>query len=110
MSIGPFQNLPGSHEMHGAEALSNEPWLLPISDDPAAKSMTEAELQQAVRKASRPFWLAANGIGVAMALALTLQATTGFLAAPPSSHAVGPVAVATPPTLAVQKASFSAEH
>lgn len=109
MSVGPFQNLPGSHEMHDAEALSNGPWLLPISDEPT-KAMTPDELHQAVRKASRPFWLAANGIGVAMALALTLQATTGFIAAPTAPHAVGPVADAAPPTLAVQKASFTAEH
>lgn len=109
MSIGPFQNLPGSHEMSADEALANGPWLLPISDEPA-KPMTQDDVRQAVRKASRPFWLAANGIGVAMALALTLQATTGFIAAPTAPHAVGPVADATPPTIAVQKASFSAEH
>ena len=36
MSNGLFQNLPGSHEMAGIQALPTEPWLLPISDGAAA--------------------------------------------------------------------------
>ena len=108
MSIGPFQNLPGSHEMSVADALSTEPWLLPISDDGPAKPLSDVALRQAVRKASRPFWMAANGLAAAMALALTLQAATGFMNPPRAS--VGPVADATPPTIAVQKAAMTADH
>jgi hypothetical protein len=59
MSNGLFQNLPGSHEMAGIQALPTEPWLLPISDRAAeAAGKTADELQAAVRRAARPFWLA----------------------------------------------------
>ncbi|MEE7465901.1 hypothetical protein MOF8_02520 [Methylobacterium oryzae] len=79
MSNGLFQGLPGSHEMAGAHALPTEPWLLPISDRAAeAASKTADELQAAVRRASRPFWLAANGLCIALGLALTLQCASGW--------------------------------
>ena len=62
MSNGLFQGLPGSHEMAGIQALPTEPWLLPISDRAAeAAGKTADELQAAVRRAARPFWLAAPG-------------------------------------------------
>src|SRR5215218_7159372 len=89
MSNGLFQNLPGSHEMAGVQALPNEPWLLPISDRAAAAVGKSAdELQAAVRQAARPFWLFANG----------------WTPAAPRSAVT--VAQATPPTLAPQTASL----
>lgn len=109
MSIGLFQNLPGAHEMGGADTLANEPWLLPISDSHPVKDPLSAEaITQAVRNAARPFWMAANGLGVALALALTLVCTTGWMSSAP--HISGPVAEASPPTIAVEKAAFTAQH
>jgi hypothetical protein len=105
MSNGLFQNLPGSHEMAGVQALPTEPWLLPISDRAAdVASKTADELQAAVRRAARPFWLAANGLCIALGLALTLQCATGWMPAAPRSAVT--VAQATPPTLAPQTASL----
>lgn len=106
MSNGLFQNLPGSHEMAGAQSLPSEPWLLPISDRLAASAgRTSDELQSAVRQAARPFWLAANGLCIALGLALTLQCATGWMA--PHPRASVTVADATPPTLAPQTASLN---
>ncbi|MBP1183861.1 hypothetical protein [Methylobacterium sp. PvR107] len=105
MSNGLFQNLPGSHEMAGVQALPNEPWLLPISDRAAAAVGKSAdELQAAVRQAARPFWLFANGLCVALGLALAVQCATGWTPAAPRSAVT--VAQATPPTLAPQTASL----
>ncbi|MDP4023697.1 hypothetical protein Q8W71_13755 [Methylobacterium sp. NEAU 140] len=103
MSNGLFQHLPGSHEMAGSYALPNEPWLMPISDRVAAE-ITADDVQSAVRKAARPFWLAANGLCVALGLALMAQAATGFMA--PTPRATVSVAQATPPTIAPQTASL----
>ena len=105
MSNGLFQNLPGSHEMAGIQALPNEPWLLPISDRAVeAASRTADEVQAAVQRAARPFWLAANGLCIALGLALTLQCATGWMPAAPRSSVT--VAQATPPTIAPQTASL----
>ncbi len=105
MPNGLFQSLPGSHEMAGPHALASEPWLLPISDRTArAAGETAEELQKAVRRAGRPFWLAANGLCIALGLALTLQCATGWMA--PAPRASVTVADATPPTIAPQTASL----
>ncbi|SFM54378.1 hypothetical protein [Methylobacterium pseudosasicola] len=105
MSNGLFQNLPGSHEMAGIQALPTEPWLLPISDGAAAAvTKTSEDLQAAVRQAARPFWLAANGLCIALGLALTIQCTTGWTPTPTRSAVT--VAQATPPTIAPQTASL----
>ncbi|MDP4005349.1 hypothetical protein [Methylobacterium sp. NEAU K] len=105
MSNGLFQNLPGSHEMAGTHALPTEPWLLPISDRAAAVvNKTSDELQAAVRQAARPFWLAANGLCIALGLALTIQCATGWMVTQPRSAVT--VAQATPPTIAPQTASL----
>lgn len=109
MSIGPFQQLPGSHEMSGAMTIPNEPWLLPISDDAhVGHKVAPESLEEAVRRASRPFWIAANGLCVALGLLLTLQATTGFIA--PAQRSVGPVAQSGPPTIPAQTAAFTGHH
>ncbi|MHB2207582.1 hypothetical protein [Methylobacterium sp. CM6257] len=105
MSNGLFQGLPGSHEMAGVQALPTEPWLLPISDCAVeATGKTADELQAAVRRAARPFWLAANGLCIALGLALTLQCATGWIPTAPRSAVT--VAQATPPTIAPQTASL----
>ena len=104
MSNGLFQHLPGSNEMAGHFALPNEPWLMPISDRETVANRTADELQAAVKRASRPFWIAANGLVVALGLALTVQASTGWMA--PAQHATVSVAQATPPTIAPQQASL----
>ena len=105
MSNGLFQHLPGSHEMAGPHALSSEPWLLPITDRAAAAvDRTAEDLQSAVRRAARPFWLAANGLCIALGLALTIQCTTGWMA--PAPRASVSVAQASLPTLAPQTASL----
>lgn len=107
MSTGPFQCLPGSHEMSGADALPSEPWLLPITDREAAASVAAGTLNLAVRKAARPFWIAANALCVALGLLLTVQCATGWMS-PAVPRATGPVAAATPPTLAPQQAALVA--
>jgi len=104
MSNGLFQHLPGSHEMAGHFALPNEPWLMPISDRETAANRTADELQATVKRASRPFWIAANGLCVALGLALTIQASTGWMT--PAQHSTVSVAQATPPTIAPQTASL----
>ena len=104
MSNGLFQHLPGSHEMAGHFALPNEPWLMPISDRETAANRTADELQAAVKRASRPFWIAANGLCVALGLARTIQASTGWMT--PAQHSTVSVAQATPPTIAPQTASL----
>ncbi|MCJ2015088.1 hypothetical protein [Methylobacterium sp. J-076] len=104
MSNGLFQHLPGSNEMAGHYALPNEPWLMPISDREAGTNRTAEELQAAVKRASRPFWIAANGLCVALGLALTLQAGMGWMG--PAQHPTVSVAQATPPTIAPQQASL----
>jgi len=107
MSIGPFQSLPGSHEMSMANALPSEPWLLPISDRPASPADESADLQSAVRRAGRPFWIAANALCAALGLMITMQCATGWMSQ--GSSPVGPVAaVSGPPTIGAQKASFVA--
>ncbi|WP_430912429.1 hypothetical protein [Methylobacterium sp. sgz302541] len=109
MSIGPFQHLSGSHETAGANTLACEPWLLPISDRPdAAPSATDESLRNAVRQASRPFWIAANALCVALGLMLTIQATTGWMA--PARSIPGPMAQAAPPTIPAQTAAFAGSH
>ncbi|MCJ2134123.1 hypothetical protein MKK69_08620 [Methylobacterium sp. J-026] len=105
MSNGLFQNLPGSNEMAGIQALPTEPWLLPITDRAAeAASRTAEDLQAAVRRAARPFWMAANGLCMALGLALVLQCATGWM--PAAHRGTVTVAQATPPTIAPQTASL----
>lgn len=110
MSIGTFQHLPGSHEMAGADSLACEPWLLPISDrSDAGPAATAESLQNSVREAARPFWIAANALCVALGLLLTVQCATGWMG-PSSRGHLGPVAQATPPTISAQKAAFAGDR
>lgn len=74
MLTGPFQRLPGSSE--GWNTLAHEPWLLPITD---AASAAGADVALAVRKAARPFWIAANGLALALALLLAAETSTGWM-------------------------------
>lgn len=104
MSNGLFQHLPGSNEMAGHFALPNEPWLMPISDRETVANRTADELQAAVERAARPFWIAASGLCVALGLALTIQASTGWMT--PAQRPTVAVAQATPPTIAPQTASL----
>ncbi|GJE27463.1 hypothetical protein [Methylobacterium organophilum] len=106
MSAGLFQTLPGAHEMGGAQALPSEPWLLPISDREERREETSSEaLLQAVKLSSRRFWLAANALCAVLALLLTAQVATDWRS-PVGQPASGQVAEATPPTIAVEKASL----
>lgn len=106
MSIAPFQRLPGSSENWGADALCAEPWLMPISDRAPRDESTTDALVKAVRQSSRRFWIAANTLCAALALLLTAQIATDWsspVARPVTGHQV---ADATPPTIAVEKASL----
>ncbi len=109
MSAGLFQNLPGAHEMGSAHALPNEPWLLPISDRTDTKTDAPDLLAQAVKQASRRFWIAANALCAALALLLTAQVATDWRS-PASRPASGQVADALPPTIAVEKAALTVQH
>ncbi len=106
MSAGLFQTVPGAHEMSGANALANEPWLLPISDRTAPAAETPDMIAQAVRKASRRLFLAANTLGAALVLLLTAQIATDWRGGA-SNPGTGQIADATPPTIAVEKANLS---
>lgn len=88
MLNGPFQGL-GSSEGWTVQ----EPWLLPISDGAPAKaavsegsvsrgSAPAASAADAVRAASRPLFLAANGLALALALLLAAETTTGWIGGP----------------------------
>ncbi|MDV2982931.1 UNVERIFIED_CONTAM: hypothetical protein Q9R58_01300 [Methylobacteriaceae bacterium AG10] len=106
MSIAPFQRLPGSSENWGADALSIEPWLMPITDRESRDETTTDALVSAVRQSSRRFWIAANALCAGLALLLTAQIATDWsspVARPVTGHQV---ADATPPTLPVEKASL----
>ena len=106
MSIAPFQRLPGSSENWGADALALEPWLMPISDRETRDESTTDALVSAVRQSSRRFWIAANALCAGLALLLTAQIATDWsspVARPMTGHQV---ADATPPTIAVEKASL----
>lgn len=105
MSIAPFQRLPGSSENWGADALSVEPWLLPITDRETRDDTTSDALMSAVRASSRRFWIAANALGLGLALLLTAQVASDWNS-PVARPATGQVADAAPPALAVEKASF----
>ncbi|GJD44791.1 hypothetical protein AFCDBAGC_2658 [Methylobacterium cerastii] len=83
MLTGPFQRLPGSSE--GWQSLAHEPWLLPISD---AASAQASDVALAVRRAARPFWIAANGLALALALLLAAETSTGWMN---GGQAVAPV-------------------
>ncbi len=106
MSIAPFQRLPGSSENWGAETLPYEPWLMPISDRATRDETTTDALVSAVRQSSRRFWIAANALCAALALLLTAQIATDWSAPVARPVAGHQVADATPPTLAVEKASL----
>ncbi|MEH3120180.1 MAG: hypothetical protein PGN25_22020 [Methylorubrum populi] len=106
MSIAPFQRLPGSSENWGADALCAEPWLMPISDSALRDEATTEALVSAVRQSSRRFWIAANALCAALALLLSAQIAvdwTSPVSRPSTGHQV---ADATPPTIAVEKASL----
>lgn len=78
MLNGPFQGL-GSSEGWTVQ----EPWLLPISDGVRpAKATAPASAADAVRAASRPLFLAANGLALALALLLAAETTTGWIGGP----------------------------
>lgn len=106
MSVAPFQRLPGSSENWGADALSAEPWLMPITDrETRADSSTDA-VASAVRQSSRRFWIAANALCAALALLISAQIATDWnapVARPAAGHQV---ADAAPPTLPVERASL----
>jgi hypothetical protein len=106
MSIAPFQRLPGSSENWGADALSAEPWLMPISDRVSRDETTADALMSAVKQSSRRFWIAANALCAVLALLLTAQVATDWNSPVARPAATGQVADASPPTLAVEKASL----
>ncbi|GJD58385.1 hypothetical protein [Methylobacterium dankookense] len=75
MLNGPFQGL-GSSEGWTVQ----EPWLLPISDGVGTKaSESAATAANAVRTASRPLFMAANGLALALALLLAAETATGWM-------------------------------
>ncbi|AWN43546.1 hypothetical protein U8607_21400 [Methylobacterium durans] len=89
---GPFLRLPGSAE--GWDAHSGEPWLLPISDTNDVPADTGADaIAQAVRQASRPLWIAAHGLCLALGLLLAVETATGWMspAAPQASAVKAPI-------------------
>ena len=106
MSIAPFQRLPGSSENWGADTLSVEPWLMPISDRETREASSTDALASAVRQASRRFWIAANALCAVLALLLSAQIATDWRT--PASRPVAghQVADAAPPTLPVERASL----
>ncbi|MEE7457364.1 hypothetical protein MPAR168_05010 [Methylorubrum populi] len=106
MSIAPFQRLPGSSENWGADTLSVEPWLMPISDRETRDESSTDALASAVRQASRRFWIAANALCAVLALLLSAQIATDWRT--PASRPVAghQVADAAPPTLPVERASL----
>ncbi len=106
MSAGLFQTVPGAHEMTGASGLANEPWLLPISDRAPPVAETPDLIAQAVRKASRRLFLAANTLGAALVLLLTVQIATDWRGAV-TNPGTNQIADATPPTIGVEKANLS---
>ncbi len=73
MLNGPFQGL-GSSEGWTA----HEPWLLPITDG-SAKTSGGADAADTVRVASRPLFMAANGLALALALLLAAETATGWM-------------------------------
>jgi hypothetical protein len=75
MLNGPFQGL-GSSEGWTV----HEPWLLPITDSAvASKTPDSAPVTDLVRAASRPLFLAANGLALALALLLAAETSTGWM-------------------------------
>ncbi len=74
MLNGPFQGLPGSSEGWTA----HEAWLLPITDGAAAAQAARSPADT-VRAASRPLFLAANGLALALALLLAAETSTGWM-------------------------------
>ncbi|KQP48926.1 hypothetical protein ASG40_18650 [Methylobacterium sp. Leaf399] len=110
MSSGLFQNLPGAHEMGGVNGLPSEPWLLPISDGPAPVEPAAEAVMLSVRRAARPFQMAANALVAALVLMLGVQIATdwaGTRSVPRSSERI---ADATPPTLPVEKAALTVHN
>ncbi|MER2266061.1 hypothetical protein [Methylobacterium oxalidis] len=88
---GPFLRLPGSAE--GWNPCASEPWLLPISDTDEVPADTGADaIAQAVRQATRPLWIAANGLCLALGLLLAVETATGWM----SPGAPQPTAVKAP--------------
>ncbi len=75
MLNGPFQGLPGSSEGWTA----HEAWLLPISDGVAAQAPAAQSAAETVRAASRPLFMAANGLALALALLLAAETSTGWM-------------------------------
>lgn len=111
MSTGPFQTDYGSYRVGGDYGLPSEPWLLPITDEaPRAASVAEEDsLSAGVRLASRKVWLTANALCAVLALLLSAQIATDWGSAV-SRPTTGQVAEATPPTIAVEKASLTSDH
>ncbi|KAB1070512.1 hypothetical protein [Methylobacterium planeticum] len=87
MLNGPFQRLPGSSE--GWNPNAYEPWLLPISDTETAPAPGPDAIALAVRQASRPLWIAANALCVALGLLLAVETATGWMSS--GTSAVAPV-------------------
>lgn len=93
MSDGPFLHLHSSYG-GGANGLACEPWLLPITDDVAPGC--DGDPMIAVRKAGRPFWLAANGLCLALGLFLTFQYASGMMGAAPDGGSFASAAPVIP--------------
>lgn len=74
MLNGPFQGL-GSSEGWTV----HEPWLLPITDGAGKAADPAPSAADAVRAASRPLFLAANGLALALALLLAAETSTGWM-------------------------------
>ncbi|WP_336489424.1 hypothetical protein [Methylobacterium nigriterrae] len=83
MLTGPFQNL-GSSE--GWNPCAGEPWLLPISDSDAVPADTATDaIAIAVRRASRPLFIAANALCVALGLLIAVESATGWMSHGPAA-------------------------
>ncbi|WP_232628786.1 hypothetical protein [Methylobacterium sp. Leaf118] len=78
---------------------------MPISDRETREEATSDALMSAVRASSRRLWIAANALCAGLALLLAAQVASDWNS-PVARPATGQVADATPPTLAVERASF----
>lgn len=110
MSNGLFQNLPGASEMGGVNALPSEPWLLPISDGQVQPGPTTEALLLSVRRAARPFRMAANALLAVLFLMLTAQIATDWVGSGSVRRSNDRVADATPPTMAVERAALTVHN
>ena len=98
MSRGLFQNLPGTHEGAGSNALPTEPWLLPICDRAVpAGEHKNAQLAK-VYVTSRGFRIAMHSLVAALFLIVMIQIATNGMGYGLHQKANHQVAVAAMPT------------